>query len=133
MRVAIEALGIHYAGGGRSATLNLMESLFRIDPVNEYLVILTVPEPSLAVFAVDFAILRFGALRQESINIWHAHSPNRYHIRSHDTVISSALSEDRCRLLALDTATHTAARRCYCGDIPTDGARHSKVISSARE
>jgi glycosyltransferase involved in cell wall biosynthesis len=47
MRVAIEALGIHYVGGGRTATINLLEALFAQDTRNEYLVILSQPEPSL--------------------------------------------------------------------------------------
>jgi len=47
MRIAIEALGIHYVGGGRTATLNLLEPLFELDTENEYLVLLTQPEPSL--------------------------------------------------------------------------------------
>ena len=47
MKIAIDALGIHYYGGGRSATLNLLESLFTIDTQNEYLVILSEYEPSL--------------------------------------------------------------------------------------
>jgi len=48
MRIAVEALGIHYFGGGRSATLNLLEALFALDTQNEYLVILSEPESSLA-------------------------------------------------------------------------------------
>jgi glycosyltransferase involved in cell wall biosynthesis len=47
MKVAIEALGIHTFGGGRTATLSLLEALFALDPQNEYLVFLTQPEPSL--------------------------------------------------------------------------------------
>lgn len=47
MRIAIEALGIHYYGGGRTATLNLLEPLFELDQQNEYLVFLSRPEPSL--------------------------------------------------------------------------------------
>lgn len=47
MKIAIDALGIHTFGGGRSATLNLLEALFAQDTQNEYLVILTKPEPSL--------------------------------------------------------------------------------------
>ena len=35
MRILIEALGIHYYGGGRTATLNLLESLFALDRVNQ--------------------------------------------------------------------------------------------------
>ena len=47
MRIAVEALGIHYFGGGRTATLNLLEALFSLDRRNEYLVFLSQPEPSL--------------------------------------------------------------------------------------
>lgn len=47
MKIAIDAMGIHYYGGGRTATLGLLEALFSIDQHNEYLVILTQPEPSL--------------------------------------------------------------------------------------
>jgi glycosyltransferase involved in cell wall biosynthesis len=47
MRILIEALGIHYYGGGRTATLNLLEALFAIDRRNEYMVVLSQPEPSL--------------------------------------------------------------------------------------
>jgi len=50
MRIAVEALGIHYVGGGRSATLNLLEALFQIDQQNQYLVILTAPEHTLSGF-----------------------------------------------------------------------------------
>jgi len=51
MKIAIDALGIHYFGGGRSATLNLLEALFALDPVNQYTVLLTQPEPSLVTSA----------------------------------------------------------------------------------
>src|SRR5579859_721294 len=47
MRIAIEALGIHYVGGGRTATLNLLEPLFALDTQSEYLVILSQREASL--------------------------------------------------------------------------------------
>lgn len=47
MKIAIDALGIHYFGGGRTATLNLFETLFAIDSQNEYLVFLSQYEPSL--------------------------------------------------------------------------------------
>lgn len=46
MRIAIEALGIH-AYGGRTATLNLLQALFGLDRDNEYLLILSQPEPLL--------------------------------------------------------------------------------------
>jgi glycosyltransferase involved in cell wall biosynthesis len=47
MKVAIEALGIHTYGGGRTATLSLLEALFALDSGNQYLVFLTRPEPGL--------------------------------------------------------------------------------------
>ncbi len=47
MRVLIEALGIHYTGGGRSATLNLLTALFALDQETDYLVLLSQPEPVL--------------------------------------------------------------------------------------
>lgn len=47
MKIAIEALGIHYFGGGRSATLNLLEALFALDTQNQYTVFLSQPEPTL--------------------------------------------------------------------------------------
>ncbi len=51
MRILIEALGIHYTGGGRSATLNLLEPLFRLDAETEYTVLLSQPEPTLETVA----------------------------------------------------------------------------------
>lgn len=47
MRIAIEALGIHYYGGGRTATLSLFEPLFLLDAENEYLIFLSQHEHSL--------------------------------------------------------------------------------------
>jgi glycosyltransferase involved in cell wall biosynthesis len=47
MKIAIDALGIHYVGGGRTATMTLLESLFELDHQNEYRVFLSQPEPSL--------------------------------------------------------------------------------------
>ena len=47
MRILIEALGIHNYGGGRTATLNLLQNLLAIDPHNRYRVLLTRPEPGL--------------------------------------------------------------------------------------
>lgn len=48
MRIAIDALGMGPPGGGRSATLNLLQGLLRIDSENEYLVFLEREESSLA-------------------------------------------------------------------------------------
>jgi glycosyltransferase involved in cell wall biosynthesis len=49
MKVAIDALGIHYYGGGRSATLNLLKALFARDDEYTYRVFLTQPEAELAI------------------------------------------------------------------------------------
>lgn len=46
MKIAIDALGISRPGGGRSATLNLLEPLFDLDRDNEYIVLLDGPEAS---------------------------------------------------------------------------------------
>jgi glycosyltransferase involved in cell wall biosynthesis len=47
LKIAIDALGIHYYGGGRTATLRLLEALFALDQHNEYVVGVTQFEPSL--------------------------------------------------------------------------------------
>jgi len=47
MRIAIDAVGISRPGGGRSATLPLLEALFEVDRRNDYLVIVDQKEPSL--------------------------------------------------------------------------------------
>jgi glycosyltransferase involved in cell wall biosynthesis len=47
VKVAIDALGIHYYGGGRSATLNLLKALFARHDEHTYRVFLTQPEPEL--------------------------------------------------------------------------------------
>ncbi len=44
MRIGIDALGIIKAGGGRTATVNLLRPLFEIDTHNEYLVALSAYE-----------------------------------------------------------------------------------------
>jgi glycosyltransferase involved in cell wall biosynthesis len=48
MRIAIEALGIHSYGGGRTATINLLQALFALDRQNEYLLFLSQPETTLS-------------------------------------------------------------------------------------
>jgi len=48
MKIAIEALGIQNPGGGRSATLSMLQHLFDLDQQNFYTVILSKPEPGLA-------------------------------------------------------------------------------------
>lgn len=47
MRIAIDALGITLPGGGRSATLNLLTALFKIDQENDYLLFLDRHEQTL--------------------------------------------------------------------------------------
>ena len=47
MRIAIDAMGITKAGGGRTATLNLLEPLVALDHENEYLIFVDETEPSL--------------------------------------------------------------------------------------
>ncbi|NLV73453.1 MAG: glycosyltransferase family 4 protein [Chloroflexi bacterium] len=47
MKIAIDAVGIDATGGGRSATLNLLERLVELGAEHQYLIILSVPEPSL--------------------------------------------------------------------------------------
>jgi len=47
MRIAIDAMGIAKPGGGRTATLNLLEPLITLDRENEYLVFVDETEPSL--------------------------------------------------------------------------------------
>lgn len=46
MRIAIDALGIDIAGGGRTSILNLMLEIFKQDVNNDYLILLTKYEPS---------------------------------------------------------------------------------------
>lgn len=86
MKIAIEALGISQPGGGRSATLNLLEALFEIDTENRYLVFVDALEPSLdhkhvrqKVIPIKHRLLaRLGAqlvlpavLRQEGVELTH--------------------------------------------------------------
>jgi len=47
MKIAIEALGIHDYGGGRSATLSLVRNLLACDQRNQYTIILNQAEPDL--------------------------------------------------------------------------------------
>ena len=48
MRIAVDALGISQPGGGRSATLNLLQPLLALDHDNDYLIFVDAHEPSLA-------------------------------------------------------------------------------------
>jgi glycosyltransferase involved in cell wall biosynthesis len=47
LQIAIDAIGIHYSGGGRSSILNLLQYLFKLDHSNQYLIFLSQYEPSL--------------------------------------------------------------------------------------
>ncbi|WP_298981455.1 glycosyltransferase family 4 protein [Caldilinea sp.] len=47
MKIAVDALGIHYYGGGRSATLNLLKELCTLSDEHRYRIFLTQPEPEL--------------------------------------------------------------------------------------
>lgn len=47
MKIAIEALGIHSAGGGRTATLTVLENLEKIDQDNQYTLYLSQFEASI--------------------------------------------------------------------------------------
>jgi glycosyltransferase involved in cell wall biosynthesis len=47
MKIAIDATGIHYVGGGRSSILALLRSLITIDQENKYYVLLSEAEPFL--------------------------------------------------------------------------------------
>lgn len=51
MKILIEALGIEKPGGGRTATINLLEHLFEIDQLNSYIVLLSQNEPILERFS----------------------------------------------------------------------------------
>lgn len=46
MKILIDALGIDNPGGGRTATINLLEHIFKIDHQNSYILILSKNEPS---------------------------------------------------------------------------------------
>lgn len=67
MKIAFEASGIHYFGGGRTATYRLLEHLLRVDQENEYTLILSRPEPGLP---------NTGKVRQ-----WIAPTTNRFLLR----------------------------------------------------
>jgi len=47
MRIAIDALGITQPGGGRTATLNILAALFKMDQENDYLLFVDEEEPAL--------------------------------------------------------------------------------------
>lgn len=46
-KIVIDALGIHYPGGGRTATLNTFEGILALNKHSHFLFFLTQPEPSL--------------------------------------------------------------------------------------
>jgi len=47
MKIAIDAIGINKFGGGRTATINLLRAISKIDLENQYLIALSAPEPDL--------------------------------------------------------------------------------------
>ena len=47
MKIAIDAIGINKFGGGRTATLHMLQALFKLDRKNEYVVAVSAYEPSL--------------------------------------------------------------------------------------
>lgn len=57
MKIGIEALGIQDFGGGRSATMNLLQNLLAIDRRNQYTIFLTCHEPALLARNVQQIIL----------------------------------------------------------------------------
>lgn len=70
MKIAIEALGIHYFGGGRSATLNLLEALFALDSNNEYTVFLSQPEPTLVTPAGNVTQVVAPVQNRFALRLW---------------------------------------------------------------
>ncbi len=70
MKIAIEALGIHYFGGGRSATLNLLKALATVDSENEYLVFLSRSEPSLPTNGGRFRQYVVGLQNRLALRLW---------------------------------------------------------------
>src|SRR5215470_673898 len=70
MKIAIDALGIHYSGGGRSATFNLLKALFALDPHNEYLVLLTQPEPDLHCPSANVRQLIAPVKNRFAVRLW---------------------------------------------------------------
>ncbi len=70
MKIAIEALGIHYFGGGRSATLNLLETLFALDQQNEYTLFLSQPEPTLQTAAGNVTQMVAPVQNRFALRLW---------------------------------------------------------------
>jgi len=70
MRILIEALGIHYVGGGRSATMNLLETLFALDTETEYTVLLSQPEPLLDVPARNVRQIVTPTQNRFALRLW---------------------------------------------------------------
>lgn len=85
MKIAIDALGIHFFGGGRSATLNLLEAIFAQDIQNEYLVILTKPEPSLKTPAGNVKQWIFPVSNRFATRLW-AQATFPFALRHYDVV-----------------------------------------------
>jgi len=50
MKIIVDAVGIDAPGGGRTSILNLFKTVFAIDPINDYVIILSKSEPQLDQF-----------------------------------------------------------------------------------
>jgi glycosyltransferase involved in cell wall biosynthesis len=70
MKIAVDALGIHYYGGGRTATLNLFETLLTMDDGNEYQFFLTQHEPSLVTKSGNATQLISPFINRFLVRIW---------------------------------------------------------------
>ncbi len=70
MRIAVDALGISRPGGGRSATLNLLEPLLELDHLNEYLIFLDQHEPSLDAFGTQVRQIVAPIKQRFAVRAW---------------------------------------------------------------
>lgn len=69
MRIVIDALGITPPGGGRSATLNLLEPLLDMDQENEYLILVDRLEPLLNKYA-NVRQIQAPITQRVAVRIW---------------------------------------------------------------
>ncbi|MGH2458629.1 MAG: glycosyltransferase family 4 protein [Chloroflexota bacterium] len=69
MNIAIDALGISRPGGGRSATVNLLQALLVLDHENRYSVFLNRPEPWLSTFSNVRQVV-LGELPAIATRVW---------------------------------------------------------------
>jgi len=70
MRIAIDALGIHSFGGGRTATMTLLKGLFAVDDRNEYYVFLSQAEPSIKNRKGNIRQIIFPSKNRFLIRLW---------------------------------------------------------------